>query len=74
MAAKGEKPERLRGSIADLQQLRVLVEAVVEYNRRLLNTPGQQASAGRRIAEATRKLQDIDGEIAELQSQLPASG
>jgi hypothetical protein len=68
MAANAEKAERVRGSIADLQHLRGLMEAVVEDNQQLRNRPGQQASAARRIAEATRQIQDIDREIAELQA------
>ena len=50
-----------------LEQNRELIQAIIEYNQKL--SPGQQASAPRRIAEATRKLYELDQELAALRKR-----
>ena len=63
MAGQGDTAQR---RIALLEQNRVLIQAVIDYNRKLVKSPGQQAAAERRIAEATRQLDEIGRELAEL--------
>jgi hypothetical protein len=64
--APREKPEARRDTIRRLEQLRTLFQGIIDYNEPLLSKPGHQAPAGRRIAEATREIQSLDREIADL--------
>ena len=64
--APGKKPEATRDTTRRLEQLRTLFQGIIDYNEPLLSKPGHQAAAGRRIAEATREIQSLEREIADL--------
>ena len=53
-------------TLAELERLRVLIQAVVDDNRQLLRSPGQQVSAHWRIAEVEPQMQELDREISDL--------
>jgi hypothetical protein len=68
-AARTQGAESKEATANRLEQLRVLFQAVIDYNQPLLPGPGHQAAARRRIAEASRALQNLDREIDELRDR-----
>jgi hypothetical protein len=65
-AARIAAAESNEETISRLEQLRMLFQAVIDYNEPLLSKTGHQPAAGRRIAEATQEIQNLDREIAGL--------
>ena len=75
MAAKGDgaqvAAERAGAHrLAELERLRSLIQAVIDYNQPLLRSPGQQATAQRRIGEAEKQLEDLDRELSSLRNEV----
>jgi hypothetical protein len=66
MAGGANRRQHNGEKIMQLEELRVLLQAVIDYNEPLRSKAGHQAAAGRRIAEATLQIQALEREIADL--------
>jgi hypothetical protein len=51
--------------IGRLEPLRELFQAIIDDNQPLLSQPEHEAAARRRIAEATRQIQNLERDIGE---------